>query len=72
MHFPIRVRYLVSCVFANHTLAKCTAVVLDCLTEELCLPHYVIKVPCQGWSTDTCLHFSQDAFDNVVGKDPRL
>jgi hypothetical protein len=34
MPFPIRARYLVSCFFAR-TLAKCTAVVSDCLTDEL-------------------------------------
>jgi hypothetical protein len=72
VHFPICVRYLVFCFFANCTLAKCAAAVPDRLTNKLRLPHYIITVPCQGWSTDTCLHFSQDAFDDVVGKKPRL
>ncbi len=31
-------------------------------------PHYVIAVPCQGFRTDTCLHFFQDACNDVVGR----
>jgi hypothetical protein len=50
----------------------CAAVVLDCLTDGLCLPCYVIAVPCQGWRTDTCLPFFQEACDDVMRKEPRL
>jgi hypothetical protein len=29
-------------------------------------PWYIIAVPCQGWRTGTCLHFFQDACDDVA------
>jgi hypothetical protein len=71
MHFPIHARYLVSCFLAR-TLAKCAAAVSDCLTDKLTSPPYIIAVLCQGWRTDTCLHFFQDACNDVIGKEFRL
>jgi hypothetical protein len=71
MCFPIRARYLVSCFFAC-TLAKCTAAVSDCLTDELMPTPLRHTVPCQGWRTDTCLHFFQDGCNDVMGKELRL
>ncbi len=50
----------------------CTAAVLDCLTDELPSTLYFIAVPCQGWRTDTCLPFFQNACNDVTGKEPRL
>jgi hypothetical protein len=39
-----------------------------CATMSLNQPHHVSTVPCQcqGWRTDTCLHFFQDACNEVV------
>jgi hypothetical protein len=55
------------------TLATCAAAVFDRPTDKLILSTLPFRVVlCRGWRTDTCLPFFHDAYNVVVGKEPRL